>query len=104
MTGFNGSAPPPEGVKVTELMVRLVVPQFQDTPTSISLSVPDPVVCPEMERLVTEFPELLETAPSWLKQLGTVTKLAVTVLSPSMVTVVLAEPGLATFPLQPAKS
>ena len=63
MTSVNPVAEPPLGVKVTEDIVRLVVPQFQDIPTSISRFVPVPVVW-EMPTLLTLLSELLETVPS----------------------------------------
>ena len=47
-----------------EEMVRSVVSQFQDTPTSISRLVPVPVVWLKLTLLAVGAPVPLETAPS----------------------------------------
>ena len=62
-TAVSGVALPPDGVNVTEEIVRSVVPQFHDTPTSIRRLPPVPVVCGTL-MLLTSSAVLLETAPS----------------------------------------
>ena len=62
---------PPEGVNVTEDMLRLVVPQFQDTPTSIRRFVPAPVVTLKLMLLLLGFAVPLDTVPSRVTEPGT---------------------------------
>ncbi len=85
---------PPSGVNVIEEMVRSVVPQFQDTPTNSKRFVPVPVVWAKL-RLLTSSPVALDTAPSNVTSPvgGASTKVAVQVLSASIVTEPSAQSG-----------
>ena len=72
MISVSPRADPPFGVKVTEDMVRLVVPQFQDIPTNIKRFVPVPVVCVILILLLFATAVLLEIAPSWVIEPATI--------------------------------
>ena len=55
---------PPDGVNVTDEMLRSVVPQFHDTPTSISRLLPVPVVWEKLTLVALAAPVPLVGVPS----------------------------------------